>query len=241
MKCPNCHTNLDTDVYDNIEINHCPSCGGTFFDSNEINRISLETARELSTNKRSDSLSGGEKFCPRDQNIMTTFKADSVPQHVTILKCDSCGGAFAFADDLVEFKSAQEVKINYFKIWRIPMPAMRTVLVTSFIAILSLSALTANYMLLQKPQTTFIQAETICSRLQIINNENGYLAFCDSETPVTSKAKLFCDSGEREIIVSKAASTIHSIQVGIDCTAIQFIFEDNGQSLETEIMPLGNR
>lgn len=240
MKCPNCHSNLETGVYDGIEINHCPSCGGTFFDLNEINRISIETARALAEIKRSDSLSSGEKFCPRDKNSLKVHKDESIPLHVTVLRCPKCAGIFVFADDLLEFKQAQEAKINYFKTWRIPFPAMKTVLIASFFVMISVSVITSAY-LLQKPQTTFIQAETICSRLQIIPTDDGFLAFCTSETPLISKAKLYCTDGEREIIINSSPTTTHSLQIDSKCSAVQFIFEEGRSRLETEIMPLVDR
>ena len=139
MICPNCGAKLKLTDFNNIIFNHCPNCGGSFFGDNQINRISLKQARKLNKSKSSDIISSEEKICPIDGIPMSRLTNKSIPHHVTLLGCNKCKSVFAYPNDLVEFKKAQQVKINYFKSWRLPLPSLKSVLVYASFIIVSLS------------------------------------------------------------------------------------------------------
>jgi uncharacterized protein with PIN domain len=48
MDCPRCDGKLHTDVYDEVEINRCDTCGGIWLDAGELEQIINE---ENSTNR----------------------------------------------------------------------------------------------------------------------------------------------------------------------------------------------
>ncbi len=130
MSCPNCSQELKELTLDKQTILHCANCGGSFFAENGINRISIEASQQLERDKKSDEVSGNVKACPRDQSVLSPLaNQESIPQDITLLSCPKCRGVFAYADDLVRFKEAQSVKVNYFRLWNLPLPDLKAVLV----------------------------------------------------------------------------------------------------------------
>ena len=237
MHCPNCKHILTTVTLENIVIEHCNYCGGSLFEENEINRITEKDAEKLALMKQSDSISGGEKFSPRDGTIMERVQNDSIPQHVTLLRAASTGEIFAFPEDLIEFKSAQSAKINYYKSWRIPMPALQQVLVLSFVMVFTGAAL---YMasLLQSPQNQAIQAQELCQGgIEMLTIKDDILVSCLTDIPLTCTLQATCD-GRVINIETSSAQTTHFGSVSNRCGEIRFTCSDHGEPLETTWQPL---
>ncbi len=162
MFCPNCLKPMNLVVADNQNILHCPNCGGSFFEENGINRITVETAQKLAEDKTSDEVSGTEKKCPKDQTSLKPIFTDynrfqpisaPFPTDVTLLRCPKCQGIFAYPDDLIKFKQAQIAKIEYFKLWNIPLPSLKSVIILGATALIFVAGL-VNYTLFQKIDNT---------------------------------------------------------------------------------------
>ncbi|MDH7476354.1 MAG: zf-TFIIB domain-containing protein [Microgenomates group bacterium] len=142
MTCPNCQEQMGYVNLDNQHVLHCGNCGGSFFEENSINRISLLSAQKLGAEKKTDEVFGTTKFCPKDQNqLIPVQNEESVPQHILLLRCPACHGVFCYPDDLVKFKEAQNAKINFLKTWKKPLPALRAVLVLTIFLFLSFATL----------------------------------------------------------------------------------------------------
>ncbi|OGK14590.1 hypothetical protein A3H80_04325 [Candidatus Roizmanbacteria bacterium RIFCSPLOWO2_02_FULL_37_19] len=234
MNCPNCQYVLSKKKFDKIEVDHCDNCGSTLFQPNQINRITLEDAQELAQMKRADSISGTEKFSPKDGSPLKRMEDESIPQHVTLLKSEKTGEVFAYPDDLVNFKTAQEAKLNYYEVWHIPLPALRTVLIYSFI-IASTVSITYVASQLQKPASQSIQAASICQNgIQIIRTANELIVSCTTTAEFESRARIICGPSEEIIPVSSAPSSFHIATVPTTCDAIQFVFAQRKNILETE-------
>jgi Zn-finger nucleic acid-binding protein len=162
---------------EHIEVDHCTNCGSTFFDENEINRITLSDALYLSRQQMTQTISGEEKHCPRDKTVMLTYQQESIPQHVTLLHCEKCGGIFTFADDLVTFKKAQSSKINYYKDWNIPAPKIQNFVVLGLVGLIVLSTIYLGQRV-QSPTTTQTQATGFFSQPTILKtDQNTVLCF----------------------------------------------------------------
>jgi DNA-directed RNA polymerase subunit M/transcription elongation factor TFIIS len=138
MPCPNCEEQMTHHVLDKQNILHCSNCGASFFEDNGINRISLPTAMALAQdvyNKTSHV--NAIKNCPKDTSVLIPVaNIESVPPDVRLLSCPTCHGVFAEGKQLIVFKEAQEAKVNYLKIWKIPLPSLRPVFVLASIVIL---------------------------------------------------------------------------------------------------------
>lgn len=174
MLCPNCKEKMEEDVIDGQAILHCSNCGGTFFQENGINRISLISSQSLASDKKINEISTADKLCPRDHTILVPLRSEeSIPQDVILFRCDTCHGIFTHPNDLVIFKKAQSIKIDYFKIWGIPLPSIKSVAVISFLLFVSVISL-ITYSDWQRQNIYRIQAEDMIQKI-FVTTSNRYL------------------------------------------------------------------
>ena len=238
MRCPNCFHALTHKQLGKIEVEHCDNCGGTVFEANEINRITLQEAHKLADMKQSDVISGNEKFSPRDGSKLERIEDDSIPQFVTLLKSKTTGEVFAYPDDLIHFKSAQKARVNYYKLWNIPVPALKNVLLYSFIIVSSLSVIYLTSRL-QGPVNQRIQAKTLCSdNLIISSTENQIIVSCQTDEEYTSEVDIQCDGQTRRLTVNTKPSLLHLVTLSKTCASIKYIFNDHGSIIESDTISL---
>lgn len=191
---------------------HCDNCGGSFFEENSINRISSQTAFELSQNKQSDEISGDKKFCPKDahQLEIVAHSEESLPPDVTLLRCPSCKGIFAFPDDLVNFKKAQEAKVNYLAAWKIPLGSLRSVVILSVVAFLS--AMLFTVALYSRPSSRS-QAKDIVKSVYV--NQSGAYILLSFQTSLPMKSQIIIDDRTTATVITKTIDvepkTVHQI------------------------------
>jgi len=50
--CPSCNINLNKSTVNNIELEWCNSCGGVWFDKNELNSLTTLYAKETTTGEK---------------------------------------------------------------------------------------------------------------------------------------------------------------------------------------------
>ncbi|NMB84314.1 zf-TFIIB domain-containing protein [Candidatus Roizmanbacteria bacterium] len=213
MQCPNCHQSLNLISLDNQPILHCSNCGASFFAENSINRITLKSAEALLRDKKYETISGEEKKCPKDGSRLAPINnEETVPQSVVLLRCSKCHGIFVFPDDLIQFKKAQGAKIDFFKLWGKPLPALKTILVLSFIFALSLSV-ASNFNTLMKDSSPSIQAADLVKKVYF-SQDNGYLfIYFKTQMPVRSEIILNEVMTGKKITktVSSTPKTVHQI------------------------------
>ena len=232
MHCPNCRHILTKINLNGIEVDHCNSCGGTLFEANEINRITLKDAQRLSLIKQTDVISATEKISPRDGSILKRIDAQSIPKHVTLLQSSSTGEVFAFADDLIEFKNAQDAKVNYYKAWQIPMPPVKNVLVFSF-ALFASATLAYMVTLIQSPATQSIQAQTLCEGgIGQIPLEQGHVVSCTTGVDLSCQVQALCDDGTT--VELNCTNKTYFGTTSPTCSQVKFIYEEDSTTVETE-------
>lgn len=243
--CPNCRNKLQvTSCDNNLAVDHCNNCGGTFFKENEINRLTLVDARRLAFQKTNESISGEEKLCPKDKKPLIQIRQQSLPQYVTLLQCNQCRGVFAYPDDLVEFKKAQKAKINYYKIWQIPLPSLQAVLIYSFVFAAALTVVYAISPLSRQPQK--IKATQEICPIEVIQTDSTFLVYCKSPYSFRSTAKLVNSETEEVIYraVNDQPSTVHLLSIaksdipssGEIC--VSFVLMSDDSKIETTCAPL---
>ena len=213
MICPNCKEMMGEDILDGQSILHCSNCGGSFFQENGINRISISSAQKLAAETKVNNISSEDKLCPKDRTLLVPFQSEeSIPPDVTLLHCPSCNGIFSYPNDLVIFKKAQAVKIDYFKLWGIPLPSIKSVAVLSVFLFVSLVSLLA-YTYWQNQNINYIQAQDLIKNIyQTTSNRYLFISF---KTLLPLKSRLiFTDatSGQTiEKIVNSKPSTFHQL------------------------------
>ncbi len=185
MSCPNCGQVLKEMRFDNQSILHCQNCGGSFFEENGINRITLKTSEALSNDRQTSEISGSQKYCPKDHMLLAPMENEqSIPADVTILTCPACHGIFLYPDDLLQFKNAQMAKVNYFKAWHLPLPSLQAVFVLSVVAFVGLSFFSLVFF--QKQNLTGSQAQDVVKQVYITHSGRYVFISFTTVTPVSS-------------------------------------------------------
>ncbi len=210
MQCPNCKAQMTEKSVNNQTVLHCTRCGGSFFEENGINRISFDSAVSLSADKQSDEISGEEKHCPKDDEPLKIIRDENtVPQNITLLRCEKCKGVFCFSDDLVKFKEAESAKINYLKTWNIPLPSLQNVLIFGFALLFSLG-LFGGYSLYMRESVQQSQAQDLIKKT-VISNKGAYL-FISFSTMIPVKSRIeFTDATTGKVYKNTLSSSFSSI------------------------------
>ncbi len=212
MLCPNCNEPMHFVSLDNQIVRHCSNCGASFFEENGINRITKESADRLFQDRVTSIIIGREKLCPKDQTPLSQMTTqESIPDTVLLFRCDKCQGVFSYAEDLVNFKKAQTVKVDYFQIWNKPLPSLKSVLVFSFLAFFSMITILTG--ISNNKNVSKTQAKDLVGKITI-SSSNRYLfiAFTTS-SPVKSEIKFINKSKGTSFtqVINSQAKTVHSL------------------------------
>lgn len=248
MSCPNCAQPMNLVTADNQNILHCANCGGSFFEENGINRISLDFAIKLSEDKTGNEVSGAEKKCPKDQSILKPVATNSnefqpistpIPSNVTLLQCLTCHGVFAYPDDLLNFKKAQNIKIDFLKAWGIPMSSLKAVLVLTFVMVVSSSLIGFGF--LQQKSISQTQAQDQLKKIFISSSGRYLFISFRTQTPFRSKIIFFDKTNQTELtktIADKPTSlhylTTTDLKLDHQITYQIILIDEKGREIKTE-------
>lgn len=244
MLCPNCSDKLASYYLDHQEVMHCDNCGGSFFRNNAINRITIKSAKYL-RKKQDNILSQGPKICPIDKVEMKIItNSSAVPTGCILFECHKCTGVWSYFNDLVQFKKAQNAKIAYFKLWQIPLPSIKSVLLVSLFAVMSLTLFSqASSFLNTNLQKA--KASDLINNISISQANSDILVTFRSQIPLTTTITLIdTNSGTKsEFIVSKEFLLVHFIlipNIETNENTVYFItgFGTDGKKHTTDTVPL---
>lgn len=74
MKCPKCNQPLSKIDYHGIEVDHCSNCGGTWFDTREIDQLEDTVFdQDDSKNTMVTNVKASDLLCPKCQTPMKRF------------------------------------------------------------------------------------------------------------------------------------------------------------------------
>jgi Zn-finger nucleic acid-binding protein len=115
MECPKCRTGeMENVVFEGIEVDRCPSCGGMWFDAGEAETLKQFTnAAEIDIG---DGLAGLEYDsienidCPRGHGRMATVVNPSL-LHVYFERCVVCNGIWFDAGEFADYSKAQVIAL----------------------------------------------------------------------------------------------------------------------------------
>jgi len=242
MTCANCQRQLVSVSLGQIEVLHCPNCGGSFFEENEINRLSLSQAKKLAAGKKTNFISGKTKLCPKDNFPLRAIQEESIPQFVTLLRCEKCRGIFAFAEDLVNFKKAQETKLNFFRTWHIPLPSLKSVLVYSFLILTAASAL-FSFGTINIRQSLQTQADEVVKSIKISQVDKTTVVYFVTKTAFQSEVIFLNQATGQEMrkIISEKPSKTHFLTISdilsSESISLQIILTSGSNRIETKPIP----
>ncbi len=217
MPCPNCESQMASFTYDGQEVYHCPACATSYFSENGVNRITLESARILAVEPSEvhPPKSPYIKSCPRDKYPLNLIMNNpAIPQNVSLYQCPFCKGVAVSAKDLLAFKKAQAVKIEYYKAWNKPMPSIKTVLVLSTFVFVFASILYTQFGPMGKFGTP-AQAEDVVKHTYESASADRLLISFQTTKPFRSRIILE-DKDTKEIVlraVSTTPQTLHTVTI----------------------------
>lgn len=97
MKCPRCDADLTAHEFGATTIDGCSGCGGLWFDSQELNKLTRDPTVALMEVERTfehalfSSGSGGSMRCPRCNESLREFSFPHTPD-ITLDACPTCRG-----------------------------------------------------------------------------------------------------------------------------------------------------
>lgn len=223
LLCPDCNHFLTSQkvsvgVSGSVEIEHCPFCGGAFFDRFEVNRIPYHQVVRLTRMMPKASLEqiSGSNNCPKCPNtLLERLTGEAIPADVFVLKCPKCRGTWFSPKNLEKFKKAQKSKLQYFKTWKIPLPSIHSVLIplATFTVLTVLTFLSVSR--IRESQQALTRAKEIISQPYILPNTERKavtIIFSTSE-PATSEIIFIYAKplGKITLPASKTATITHQL------------------------------
>lgn len=223
--CPICNKtltplNLKVSSHGSLVIDHCYFCGSVWFDHYEINRLPLIQAKKLTSmgqfKLNHDKPSHKEPHCPNDNQLLVQVNSETIPPNTILLQCPLCKGNLISKEELLTLKKAQKIKLEYFKTWSIPIPALSSFIIPAvFILIVSAGVFLTVQKTQESSETRIKAKETI--QTPIVTYQNSYtvtIAFTTT-IPATSLVTIqpALSQEQRTVPVTTTKSTIHLAKV----------------------------
>lgn len=118
-----------TDTGLSLHYAQCPSCQSIWIDGFDANYLKSDLFTSSSTEGRPPP--DATPFCPECGQALVPATEESIPRSVTAYRCPQGHGYLFPRNELAKFKEAQEVKLAYHRLWNIPLPDMKSVLLGS--------------------------------------------------------------------------------------------------------------
>lgn len=167
-----------------ITYSTCPACRGFWMESFAANYI--KTSAATVPVAHSDHAVAAST-CPVCSEKLTRTTGENIPEYVRVYSCPRGHGYFFPAGQLSLFKKAQQSKIEYHKLWHIPLPGVASVLLTAFVMMILASGLITGLTALKEKQNTASQAKQFFSgaHAYIINATGSALFTVETSVPAT--------------------------------------------------------
>ncbi len=219
MTCPQCNDSLNlievtTTDGTSKNIHECLDCGGHFLDNYLVNFISTETAHNADSvlPKKHNPLKP-EPTCFHCGQVMFVIKDDAIPQTVTVYNCPNGHGDFFPKGQLLLFKKAQDAKINYHKLWGIPLKTAFAVIIPLFVLFTSITVLPTLVREINTIQETRVKAsELVTNPLITPLSDNEVLISFSTKNKVQTRL-LFTAGLNKTVPVSEKEETNHLLHL----------------------------
>ncbi len=138
----------------------CPTCGGHWIEAYAANFLPLPTDDKPELAGQPETVTSA-LTCPKCGFKLDRATGPNIPDYTLAWHCRNNHGYFFPEGQLLKFKEAQTAKINYHKLWDIPIPSISSTLLTSIIGIILSLGLVLGVIEGQKQQTTVSNAQNI--------------------------------------------------------------------------------
>lgn len=243
MTCPHCHENLSsieiqTTDGQSTSIDECLNCGGHFLPPILANFISTNSAKNIdSIIPKATSLPVASPVCPHCHQNMSSIKDDAVPETVTVFSCPNNHGEFYPKNQLLLFKKAQDAKINYHKLWGIPLKSAFAVIIPVMIIFTAITVIPNVLNMMQSNQENRVKAGDILTQPLItpISGTQVLISFSTKNSVKTSIT--FTEGLDKTLEVSNTPQTNHLVSISdlVPLTTYKYIItlDDQGKKVST--------
>lgn len=172
--------------------------------------------------------------CPECQEPLERARKDAMAPDVLAWYCPSGHGYFFPRGNLRRFRIAQEARVTYHKLWNIPMPPIRSVLLASII-LLGAIASTIALAQIQKQQQLETQARDILDYHDVIvsrDREATVIAHTTAKTELTLSVPLLALT----IQMNSSDGLSHTYYLGtlsLGTYIYSFSYSANGRMINT--------
>lgn len=223
MHCPYCDHDLQTITSTNkqgldLTLKECLYCGGHFISSHDINELPLKHAKTVdAVLPKGEVHPKEEPRCPVCNSRLSLIKSDAVAKGIYIWSCPNGDGNFFPRGELLEFKTAQEAKLTYHRIWGIPFTSIATVMLPALVFLAIASTAPALYHRVTSPkiETNTPQASANFSTPNVNpTTDTSALIYFTTTVPATTKLNLY-QGGQLldSVTVSPTDTLIHTINI----------------------------
>lgn len=219
MTCPLCQSDLSSIEIETLDgqtanIDECLNCGGHFLPPFLANFISQNTAKNIdSVLSKVTSVPTHSPTCPQCHQEMPSIKDDTVPNNVTVFKCPNNHGDFYPQGQLLQFKKAQDAKINYHKLWGIPLKSAFAVIIPLLIVFTAVTVIPNLINQMKYSQESRVKATDILTQPLITQISTSQILISFS-TKNPAKTKITFTKGfTQTVVVSSENDTNHILSV----------------------------
>lgn len=193
MNCPNGdgrmlkHTRTDDAGY-HITYYACRSCGAIWVEPFSANQL---RARDIVKKRKTKRPDGHPTIpsCPVCTQHLTHARGDNIPPAIAAWRCPDGHGYYFDEDEFVTFKKAQTVKLQYHKMWQVPLGSPAQILLTSLILLVLAGGMIAGFRATQQQQTTRSYARGEIAKQQAIINP--YVGSATLAVTTTTEKQVF--------------------------------------------------
>lgn len=196
-----------------VKLDACSYCGGVWTDQSEANFINQSDLAALP--HAAKRITPAFRLCPKDHTPLTRFFAESIPEHVSVYRCETCGGNWFPADNLRIFKRAQNAKLSFFKTWHTPLTSAYAILLPVILIFIITGGMIITVRSIQEQQQLESQAKGLIGK-PIVRNISSTEVFINFTTqkPVSTSLTYWNTSNEKKTItISNIPQTIHAVRL----------------------------
>lgn len=158
----------------------CLGCLGHWTRPFDANYLPLEVL----TGDTARPEEGASFRCPECQEPLERAHEDAMAPDVVAWYCPTGHGYFFPRGNLRRFRMAQEARVVYHKLWQIPMPPIRTVLLASIILIAAVASVVTLSQLRQS-QSIETQAREVITYHDVIVKDSEITMIARTNAPTT--------------------------------------------------------
>lgn len=206
----------------------CLGCMGHWLNAFDANYIPLEA---LPDDQIKPPKPKGAYVCPECHEPLESSRGEVIPPGVEAWNCTASHGYFFPRGNLRKFRLAQEARVSYHKLWKVPMPPLKTVLLASVVLFTVISSVVALRSMSQKQQTQ-TQAQQIVKYHTAIVDDSSVTII--GRTDSTQQLSIVVPSLGLDVYMTSSDGKTHTLtipDVQPGSYTYRFLLEQNGKQV----------